>query len=170
MTLSLSEIIVNNISQIPNAHHTALFEYILRWNIECTKNKNGVFVNLTNISEDILEELLRFTRDILDMDQNVTVGNELCNHTSSNYNTQETSKAHHCDDWNTIKESFSIENKQAFEHFYLKHKNEIEKLFKKKPHISNIKRFNKIITSKHDETIFSDLQEEQHSTAEYSTT
>jgi len=47
----------NIIDNIDEFHHKEIFEIIKRYNMDYSRNKNGIFVNMNNLSQPVLSEL-----------------------------------------------------------------------------------------------------------------
>tara|TARA_B100001059_G_scaffold236774_1_gene290178 strand:- start:9825 stop:10166 length:342 start_codon:yes stop_codon:yes gene_type:complete len=47
----------NLIDNIDEFHHKKIFEIIKKYNMNYSKNKNGIFINMNNLSKSVLDEL-----------------------------------------------------------------------------------------------------------------
>jgi len=45
------------IDNIDECHHKKIFEIIKKYNMNYSKNKNGIFVNMNNLTKSVLNEL-----------------------------------------------------------------------------------------------------------------
>tara|TARA_B000000475_G_scaffold214015_1_gene176211 strand:+ start:127 stop:465 length:339 start_codon:yes stop_codon:yes gene_type:complete len=50
----------NIIDNIDEFHHKKIFEIIKKNNMNYSKNKNGIFVNMNNLSQPVLDELKKY--------------------------------------------------------------------------------------------------------------
>ena len=50
----------NLIDNIDEFHHKKIFEIIKKYNMNYSKNKNGIFVNMNNLSQPVLDELKNY--------------------------------------------------------------------------------------------------------------
>lgn len=52
--------LISNINRLSKNEHIQIFYIIKKANIKYTENNNGIFINMNNISESIIEELIKF--------------------------------------------------------------------------------------------------------------
>ena len=50
----------NLIDNIDEFHHKKIFEIIKKYNMNYSKNKNGIFINMNNLSQPVLDELKNY--------------------------------------------------------------------------------------------------------------
>lgn len=54
----------NLIDNIDEFHHKKIFDIIKKHNMNYSKNKNGIFVNMNTLSDDVLKELKEYLKYI----------------------------------------------------------------------------------------------------------
>ena len=45
-------------------HHLSIFKLFLKHNVDYSENKNGIFVNLTNVDNTIIKELNEYIKEL----------------------------------------------------------------------------------------------------------
>ena len=53
--------LVNQINSLSTTEHREIYKILSNHGINCTHNKNGAFVNFSNLSSEIVEEIKKFT-------------------------------------------------------------------------------------------------------------
>lgn len=53
-----------NIEEVEE-HHLSIFKLFLKHNVHYSENKNGIFINLTNVDVDIITELEQYLKELI---------------------------------------------------------------------------------------------------------
>ena len=61
-TLSIKELIEfkNQIENIDKFHHVKILYILKEYNIPFSENRNGIFVNITNLKKEVIVEIKKF--------------------------------------------------------------------------------------------------------------
>jgi hypothetical protein len=63
--------IIEDIESMTKDHHIEIFKIINNFNIKYTENNNGVFINMSNMSEDCLNKINNFVNFINENKKNI---------------------------------------------------------------------------------------------------
>ncbi len=60
MSTAFLTTISNSISAMDKYHHIQILKLLQKFNIQINENTNGVYVNLTELEESVLDELVKY--------------------------------------------------------------------------------------------------------------
>ena len=62
----------NVVNKLNKIHHNKIFDIIQEHNIKFSENRNGVFINLNNLSEDIIDKIQKYIDYVKIQEKNIS--------------------------------------------------------------------------------------------------
>lgn len=149
--------IINKINTLTNIQQKEIFNIIKRNNINYTFNKNGVFIDITKIDNDLVDEIINYIKFIESNDISLNKIETLC---TKYYNNR-----------NTVSDTYKIINFIEFKHLDT---TRIEKIIniinknknnKKECHLkftNTMKKYNRILLNSETENYINNLDYEDY--------
>ena len=149
--------IINKINTLTNIQQKEIFNIIKRNNINYTFNKNGVFIDITKIDNDLVDEIINYIKFIESNDISLNKIETLC---TKYYNNR-----------NTVSDTYKIINFIEFKHLDT---TQIEKIIniinknknnKKECHLkftNTMKKYNRILLNSETENYINNLDYEDY--------
>ena len=149
--------IINKINTLTNIQQKEIFNIIKRNNINYTFNKNGVFIDITKIDNDLVDEIINYIKFIESNDISLNKIETLC---TKYYNNR-----------NTVSDTYKIINFVEFQNLDTKR---IEKIIniinknknnKKECHLkftNTMKKYNRILLNSETENYINNLDYENY--------
>ena len=149
--------IINKINTLTNIQQKEIFNIIKRNNINYTFNKNGVFIDITKIDNDLVDEIINYIKFIESNDISLNKIETLC---TKYYNNR-----------NTVSDTYKIINFIEFQNLDTKR---IEKIIniinknknnKKECHLkftNTMKKYNRILLNSETENYINNLDYEDY--------